>query len=438
MSNKPLLKIGETPIHTDAVLNYMKADGSIVPARTHVLMNEIVCAKAEELGLQVTDEELQAEANGRRRALGLHQKEAFDHYLNALGITLDEWAESLVDAVLRQKIRVALGGELYMGDASDRLKFHLGYRRMIGGAVRARAQNNDVTVSDAELQEQADLRRRLLGLHSSADIKLMLDVLGMTAEDWEYELETDVLSRKLAAKGIQPILKEENAIALRATGALDELIMTGVMADLVRTEAQKRGVSITDAEFQEASDNLRRVSGLHTKKAFELKLKALEMTQEDWEDEVETKILMKKLTTDGRQLIDEDYVQKRIKAGFDFHKAVAKAIERELIRQEAAEKGLSVSDEALQKESDHYRRALGLHTGAAMKQYLDAREIDMDTWEQFLEDRALMRKVRSQVVTEDDITKALSEDKDARRVARDRLFDDWKAEQLGGAKINWV
>lgn len=432
---KSLLKVGETPIHTDDVLKYMKVDGSFVSARTNVLMNDVICAKAEELGLSATDEDLQVEADSRRRALGLHSKAAFEHYLTMLGITVDEWLASLEESVLRNKFRSAMGNEIFMGDASDRLKYHRGYRRMLGGAIRVRAEAHGISVTDDEVQKEADLRRRGLGLHKAADLELLLTVLKASLDEWEYELETDVLVRKLGEKNIQPLLQAEIAIALRATRALDELLMVKIMGELVRVEAKKKGIRITEEEMQAGSDQLRRALGLHTKKAFDLRLQALEFTIDDWADEVETKLLQKKLTAKDTPLIDEDRILKRIKAGFDFHKAVAGAIERALIRAKAAAKGISVSDADLQTESDSYRRALGLHSSKELKAHFAAWDIDVDTWEIFLEDRCLMRALRAQVVTDDDITKAL--DKDMRRITRDNLFNKWKLEQMSEADINW-
>ena len=96
-----------------------------------------------------------------------------------------------------------------------------------------------------------------------------------------------------------------------------------------------------------------------------------------------------------------------------------------------------MTDAAVQQEANDLRRALGLHTAQAMKDFLSMREIDIEVWSDYIETIAYMRAVRGHVVTEEKITETLVENRDLRRQVRDQLFGAWKREKLSGLKFEW-
>lgn len=437
MSNQPLVTVNGKEIFADDVLNYMKADNSFKVGWSYTVLNDVLRSKAAELSLEVSGEELQQEADDRRRVLGLHEKSALDTYLAGLGIRVDDWEESLIDSILRRKLRAYLGSVVFAGDAAAILGRDFRFRRLIGGAVRERAKAYDIEVSDEELQEESNNRRRVMGLHSLDDFNLYLQATGMGLEDWEHDLETDILFYKLRLQGDPGVSHAEVATILKTTGTLDMILMKMVMSDLVYAKAKDKEIMVSDEEIQEETNLRRRALNLHSAKAFEMRLAAMKTTIDEWIYEVETDLLIKKLTENNQTIIDEEKIMARFKAGLDFYHGLLALVGRHMMIQKAEELGVELTDEMVQAESDDYRRALGLHNAEAMNNFLQLRDIDLETWGDYIEGIALMRAIRAKVVTEDEITKVLTENKDLRRLVRDQLFAEWQQKQLHEVKLDW-
>ena len=74
------------------------------------------------------------------------------------------------------------------------------------------------------------------------------------------------------------------------------------------------------------------------------------------------------------------------------------AIEATLIRQNAASRGIGVSDEELQQAADTFRVARDLHDVEATKTWLEARSLSYEDWELLLEDQIITHKLREALV----------------------------------------
>src|SRR5580765_7835690 len=70
------------------------------------------------------------------------------------------------------------------------------------------------------------------------------------------------------------------------------------------------------------------------------------------------------------------------------------AIEATLIRQNAASRGIGVSDEELQQAADTFRGERDLHDVEATKTWLEARSLSYEDWELLLEDQIIAHKLR--------------------------------------------
>jgi len=70
------------------------------------------------------------------------------------------------------------------------------------------------------------------------------------------------------------------------------------------------------------------------------------------------------------------------------------AIDSALIRQSAAERGLSVSDEELQYAADDFRATRELHDTAATEAWLASNHLSFVDWESLLEQQIVTRKLR--------------------------------------------
>jgi putative peptide maturation system protein len=70
------------------------------------------------------------------------------------------------------------------------------------------------------------------------------------------------------------------------------------------------------------------------------------------------------------------------------------AVDASLIRQAAAERGLEVSDEELQRAADDFRMRHELHDVEATESWLAANHLSYEAWEASLEEQALEHKLR--------------------------------------------
>jgi parvulin-like peptidyl-prolyl isomerase len=73
---------------------------------------------------------------------------------------------------------------------------------------------------------------------------------------------------------------------------------------------------------------------------------------------------------------------------------VQAAVDAALVRQEAAERGITVSAEELQQAADRYRTERSLADSAATHAWLAARHLTVDDWVESLEEELLAAKVR--------------------------------------------
>jgi len=73
------------------------------------------------------------------------------------------------------------------------------------------------------------------------------------------------------------------------------------------------------------------------------------------------------------------------------------AIDAAIIRQEAAERAIAVSDEELQSAADEFRGAHDLYDITATEAWLTARRLTSEDWESFIEGNVLRQKLREAV-----------------------------------------
>ena len=82
-------------------------------------------------------------------------------------------------------------------------------------------------------------------------------------------------------------------------------IKDAVNAVLIRQEAQRRGLQVTDDELQQAADDFRKAHGMHNVKTTQAWLKTNFLTIEDWELMLEQQVIAGKL----RALLTNDKVE---------------------------------------------------------------------------------------------------------------------------------
>ena len=108
------------------------------------------------------------------------------------------------------------------------------------------------------------------------------------------------------------------------------------------------------------------------------------------------------------------------------------AIDAAIIRQEAAQRSIEVSDEELQSAADEFRAAHDLYDIAATDAWLTAKQLTFEDWESFIETSVLRQKLR-EAITADKIEQHFAINKlafDVAEVSRLVVRDEEIAKEL--------
>ena len=104
------------------------------------------------------------------------------------------------------------------------------------------------------------------------------------------------------------------------------------------------------------------------------------------------------LEVNGEEITLYDVLLRAKESGkLDF---IQEAINAAIIRQEAASRGIEVSDEELQSAADGFRAAHDLYDAAATDAWLAARRLTFEDWESLIEDKVLKRRLREVIATD--------------------------------------
>ena len=96
--------------------------------------------------------------------------------------------------------------------------------------------------------------------------------------------------------------------ALKRTGQWDHILQEVINDRLVREEASKRSILVSDDELQELSDTVRRQLDLHDATATHAWLKSRHLSLEDWEDALEQDLLARRLVF---SIYGENFIETR-------------------------------------------------------------------------------------------------------------------------------
>jgi hypothetical protein len=113
-----------------------------------------------------------------------------------------------------------------------------------------------------------------------------------------------------------------------------------------------------------------------------------------------------------------------------FAKALQEVVKKKVAVEEAKRRGLSVSDEELQKACDTFRIINNLTTSAATEEWLKGNGITLDTLENFLESNLLIYELKNQLLNECDKKKYIASDK-VQDLIREMAFEEWLAKSVG-------
>lgn len=105
MENPVILRVNDNEITNNEVVIYLKATGQFSAALQEMIKIKALENYADEKSLKATDEELQDFVNNKRKQMKLFSGDDIQKYLQTLGITSDQWIDTLEIEFTRQKIK---------------------------------------------------------------------------------------------------------------------------------------------------------------------------------------------------------------------------------------------------------------------------------------------------------------------------------------------
>lgn len=280
------------------VLDAWRLIKGIPAVRNH--MAHAIVSKAGEHGIDVSEDELQDASDTFRRLMGMHNSDEFKAILQSLRMTEEDWEKNVhanvsinkmdtqdVEKIINNEIKNALMEFPFLHNMISDMVF--------GSIIHAKAKSKDVKVSEDEVQEFFDNFRRAMKLHTAKSFNTWLAASGLSFDEFEYMIETELLKRKFAEKGIELIDHTKIDHYMKVSESFTFAFNKVKTFFGLKKIAMDKGVTVSDGDVVEESDMLRRSKGMHGKDAFKEYLDSHELTVEDWENYCEIAAYIRKL-----------------------------------------------------------------------------------------------------------------------------------------------
>jgi parvulin-like peptidyl-prolyl isomerase len=99
-----IVRIDDEVISTDDFIRTLKLSGQFEGLIEQLVRDKLTVKAAKKQGLPLAPEEIQERADQFRRAQGLHRAADMNHYLDALGVSLDEFEDFITDGLYQEKM----------------------------------------------------------------------------------------------------------------------------------------------------------------------------------------------------------------------------------------------------------------------------------------------------------------------------------------------
>jgi parvulin-like peptidyl-prolyl isomerase len=99
-----IVRIDDEVIDTDYFIRTLKLTGQFEGLVEQLVREKLTVLAARKGGMPVPAEEIQERADQFRRIQGLHRAADMNHYLDALGISLDEFEDFITDGLYHEKM----------------------------------------------------------------------------------------------------------------------------------------------------------------------------------------------------------------------------------------------------------------------------------------------------------------------------------------------
>lgn len=99
-----IVRIDDEVIDTDAFVRALKLGGQFEGLIEQMVRDRLTVRAARKLGLAVAPADVQERADQFRRSQGLHRAADMHHYLDTLGVSVDEFEAFISDGLLQEKM----------------------------------------------------------------------------------------------------------------------------------------------------------------------------------------------------------------------------------------------------------------------------------------------------------------------------------------------
>ncbi len=99
-----IVRIDDEVIGTEDFIKTLKLTGQFESLIEQLVKDKLTVRAAKKQGIPVSPEEIQDRADQFRRVQGLHRAADMNHYLDALGVSLDEFESFVTDGLYQEKM----------------------------------------------------------------------------------------------------------------------------------------------------------------------------------------------------------------------------------------------------------------------------------------------------------------------------------------------
>lgn len=99
-----IVRIDDEVIEVDDFVRILKLTGQFEGLVEQLVRDKLTVRAAKKKGIPVSPEEIQERADQFRRVQGLHRAADMNHYMDALGVSLDEFEEFITDSLYQEKM----------------------------------------------------------------------------------------------------------------------------------------------------------------------------------------------------------------------------------------------------------------------------------------------------------------------------------------------
>ena len=104
-----IVRIDDEVVDVAEFIRLLKLTGQFESLIEGVVREKLTVHAARKQGIRLSEDEIQQRADQFRRVRGLHRATEMNHYLDALGVSLDEFERFITDGLYQEKMLATIG-----------------------------------------------------------------------------------------------------------------------------------------------------------------------------------------------------------------------------------------------------------------------------------------------------------------------------------------